>query len=332
MKNYKKIGMTALAASLVSTSAFAGAITVSGGASLGVGQYSGPLMNAGKSFSMGNELTFTGGGTLENGLNVAISMEIDQGKAASSNSPFEAQSLTISRDDLGTLVFAGVDGGSAGSQVHGTAAGNIWDNFDSATSGSVAGAARLGGGATDNSFKYTTPALVEGLNLFGSFNPTTAGKESYTGYGISYSGIAGLTASVAKQDVEGTANNLDGDQKVFKLSYAFGPITVAASDNDYKTGTGANSGVAAGADVGQETRSYAISYTLSEAISVNYGTETIESGAAGDQDAKFQSIGGSYTMGGMSFSAKMQDAENVNHSTNAVADQEYWFAGLSFAF
>ncbi len=56
---------------------------------------------------MGNELTFTGSGTLENGLNVALSMEIDQGKAPASNSPFEAQSLTLSRDDLGTLVFAG---------------------------------------------------------------------------------------------------------------------------------------------------------------------------------------------------------------------------------
>ncbi len=34
MNNMKKIGMTALAASLVSTSAFAGAVTVSGGASI----------------------------------------------------------------------------------------------------------------------------------------------------------------------------------------------------------------------------------------------------------------------------------------------------------
>ncbi len=36
MKNMKKIGMTALAASLASTSAFAGAVTVSGGASIGL--------------------------------------------------------------------------------------------------------------------------------------------------------------------------------------------------------------------------------------------------------------------------------------------------------
>jgi outer membrane protein OmpU len=41
MNNYKKIGLTALAASLVSTSAFAGELTVSGSASITMEGYSG---------------------------------------------------------------------------------------------------------------------------------------------------------------------------------------------------------------------------------------------------------------------------------------------------
>ncbi len=56
----------------------------------------------------------------------------------------------------------------------------------------------------------------------------------------------------------------------------FGPLTVSASDNDYETGSGAASSVAAGANVGQKTRSYAIAYTISEALSVNVGTEKID--------------------------------------------------------
>jgi outer membrane protein OmpU len=40
MNNFKKIGLTALAASLVSTSVFAGEVTVSGGASMAVENYS----------------------------------------------------------------------------------------------------------------------------------------------------------------------------------------------------------------------------------------------------------------------------------------------------
>ena len=41
MNNFKKIGLTALAASLVSVSANAGAISVSGGASMNASGYTG---------------------------------------------------------------------------------------------------------------------------------------------------------------------------------------------------------------------------------------------------------------------------------------------------
>ena len=59
MNNLKKIGLTALAASLVATSAFAGAMTVSGGASIGVKNTTGTNdPSTGKSFTMGNQLDF----------------------------------------------------------------------------------------------------------------------------------------------------------------------------------------------------------------------------------------------------------------------------------
>ena len=71
MNNFKKIGLSALAGSLVATSSFAGEMTVTGSASLGLEHINGGAANAGKSFSMGNQLTFTGGGELDNGLNVS---------------------------------------------------------------------------------------------------------------------------------------------------------------------------------------------------------------------------------------------------------------------
>ena len=78
MNNFKKIGMTALAASLVSVSANAGAISVSGGASMGVTGHTGEGLNTGTSFSMGNQLTFSGSGELDNGLNVSVSFILDK--------------------------------------------------------------------------------------------------------------------------------------------------------------------------------------------------------------------------------------------------------------
>ena len=71
--NIKKIGLTALAGSLVATSVYAGSLSVSGGASFEVQHVGGGAANSGKSFSMSNQLTFTGGDELENGLDVSIS-------------------------------------------------------------------------------------------------------------------------------------------------------------------------------------------------------------------------------------------------------------------
>ena len=76
--NIKKIGLTALAGSLVATSAFAGSMSVTGGASINIEHTNGGAADSGKTFSMGNQLTFTGGGELDNGLNVSLSFILDQ--------------------------------------------------------------------------------------------------------------------------------------------------------------------------------------------------------------------------------------------------------------
>ncbi len=59
-----------------------------------------------KSFSMGNQLTFTGSGELDNGLTVSLSFILDQGDdkgkttAADDNAgaPFDSHSVTISSE------------------------------------------------------------------------------------------------------------------------------------------------------------------------------------------------------------------------------------------
>ena len=77
MNNFKKIGLSALAGSLVATSAFAGEMSVAGSASVAVEHINGGAANAGKSFTMGNQLTFSGSGELDNGLNVSLSFVLE---------------------------------------------------------------------------------------------------------------------------------------------------------------------------------------------------------------------------------------------------------------
>ena len=321
--NIKKIGLTALAASLVSVSAHAGSMSVAGGASMNTEGYSGEGLTAGTTFSMGNQLTFTGSGELDNGINVSLSFVIDQGDDENNNetSPFDSHSVTISSDGLGTLVLAGEGGSSATSSIDGTAAGDIWDTFDGARGYTTGVAVSDAGGVANNLF-YTLPSIVDGLSIFGNYNPQGSARESSTGFGVTYTGVEGLTAKYAVADEVGTTTALSGDQTVWHLAYVYGPVTVSASNSDFDVGTSTSD---------QETSSFAVSYTISDELSVTYGEDTIEKG--GDPtDAEYSVIKGSYTAGGMTITASMKDGENINHGTASNQDFEYWSLGASFAF
>ena len=335
MNNIKKIGLTALAASLVSTSAFAAEMTVSGSASMAAEGHSSVAMNAGTSFSMGNQLTFSGSGELDNGLSVSLSFILDQGDDATTvapasgtkkfgDAPFDSHSVSISSDALGTLVFHGEGGSSAASALDTTAAGDIWDNFDGVSGGGTAGVAVSDTGPGDNSLFYTLPSLVDGLTVNASYKPQGSNAESAVGFAGTYSGVEGLSVSYGTTELNSGTASTSGDQDVLKASYAYGPITLAYSNSHYDVG-------ASTATTNQETTSMAVSYTVSDAISVTYGTEEIDQGNK-TVDAEYDKISASYTAGGMTISATMADGENVAHGTDANQDIEYWSLGLSFAF
>ena len=166
MNKFKKIGLTALAGSLVATSAYAGAVSVAGGASMGVKNNSGT--DGGKSWTMGNQLTFSGGGELDNGLNVSISFVLDQGDNESvhnwcSGAPFDSHSITVSSDSLGSVTMAGEGASSAHSALDTTAAGDIFDNGFGISSPASSDAA-------DGSLLYTLPSIMDDLTVTASYS------------------------------------------------------------------------------------------------------------------------------------------------------------------
>jgi len=317
MNKFKKIGLSALAGSLVATSAMAGEMSVAGGASIGVSHKGG---DSGKSFTMGNQLTFTGGGELDNGLNVALSFVIDQNddstatyaaKSSNAGTPFDSHSVTISSDGLGSLKFSGEGGSSALSAMDGTAAGDIWDEFDVSTAITPTG---IGGG--DNSMMYTLPAMVDGVGVNVSYTPRGT-ADATVAWNATYTGVEGLSASVAMGD--GSTDNTDGE--AYKISYAFGPITAAYSSYEYNGATTA---------VSNDTTGYAITYTVSDELSVTYGAEEIEEGTS--EDVETMKISAAYTAGGMTLTANHYEIENRDGSTADGEDEEKWSLGLSFAF
>jgi len=319
MNKFKKIGLTALAASLVSVSAHAGALTISGAASMNAGAYSGEGHDGGTTFSMGNQMTVSGGGELDNGMTVSLSFQLDDTKG----SPFEDQSISVSSDAMGTLVLHGRGGGSATSAMDATAAGNLWDTFDAI--GLASGVTHTNTAPGENAFMYTLPAIMDGVAVNVSYEPQASGNtnDSGMGWAVTYTGVEGLTAIYSMSDEVGTTSALSGEQTAWKLSYAYGPITATATGSDFDVQTASSD---------QDVSSYAVSYTVSDELSVTYGTETIESGTSGDQDAEYNKLSAAYTSGGMTVSAQIAQAENIDHSTNANADLDYWGLGLAFAF
>ena len=335
MNNFKKIGLTALAASLVSVSANAGEMSVSGSASIGTAGYSGEKVVSGNEWSMGNQLTFSGSGELDNGLTVSLSFVLDQGddKGSSTdaddnaNSPFDSHSVTISSDALGTLQFSGEGGSSTASAIDTTAAGDLWDAFDGMTNAKgqsdANNVASATAGVGNNAFFYTSPELMDGLTVTASWGPSAAATEAKTGYGINYTGVEGLSVKYASADVikSNTATE-NGDSTVMNISYAYGPVTVAYSDMEYDIGTALS-------DV--DTTAWKVSYTVSDELSVSYAQETVD--REGETvDAEYDAITAAYTTGGMTISAGMYEADSAAFSTAANEDYEKWTLGASFAF
>jgi outer membrane protein OmpU len=334
MNNFKKIGLTALAASLVSVSANAGEMSVSGSASIGTAGYSGTNVTSGNEYSMGNQLTFSGSGELDNGLNVSLSFVLDQSDddAAAdtttlAGAPFDSHSVTISSDALGTLVFSGEGGSSTASAIDTTAAGDLWDAFDGMTNADAQndgnGAVSATAGVGNNAFFYTSPELMDGLTVTGSFGPKGATTESKTGFGVNYTGMEGLSVKYAVADVvKGNTATANGDSTVLSLSYAYGPVTVAYSDMQYDIGT---------ADSDVDTTGMKVTYTVSDELSVSYAQETINREGT-SVDAEYEGITAAYTTGGMTISAGMYEADAASFTNATNEDYDKWTLGASFAF
>ena len=327
MNNFKKIGLTALAASLVSVSAHAGALTASGSASMNSEGKTGNGLNAGTTFSMANSVTFTGSGELDNGLTVSVSFELDQFEGNNSTNGFDNHSVTVSSDTMGTLTLAGHGGSSATSAIDTTAAGDMWDNFDATTSnlGVTFAVGAKGQGVDNNAFFYKSPDLMDGLNVTLSYNPQGGGQtDSETGYGFNYTGVEGLSLSWATTDIESGSATTSGDNTAYKVSYAYGPVTATYSDMEASVAGASNA-------LDGTSSSYALSYTISDELSVTYGSETHDQGDS-SVDMEVEGITAAYTSGGMTITAKMQSLDNGDFATGANNDLDYWALGASFAF
>ena len=334
MNNFKKIGLTALGTALVATSVSAGEMSVSGGASIAMQHATiGTGADAGKKFQMGNQLTFTGGGTLDNGLDVSLSFVIDQGDNETTSTdengadaPFDSHSVSIGNDTIGTFTFHGEGADSEQNAMHSVVTGELWDNDLGATAPSESSAG-------DNTMTYYNSSLYDGLTIGASYAPRGSASanggdnkhDSSTAWSVKYDGVEGLSVGYASGE-DSTTKGAQADVDSYFITYAYGPITVGYGVTEYDSEN-------TGATYDRDYSEYEIAYTLTDSLSISYGVETLETpNKSSDVDQEVTGIKASYTAGGMTLGIAQVDLDNDDFSNAATADSEMWEVSASFAF
>ena len=321
MNNFKKIGLTALAGSLIATSAFAGSMSVGGSAGISYSNLSNA--DGGNTFSSGDSLTFTGSGELDNGLSVVTYQEIDGGS-------LDDRYMSMEMDGLGKLTFNAKGGDSAMSAVDDvmpTAYGEAWDIIGSKTTAPAAGQAlkegAIGGFATANSFFYDAPEMMEGLDINVSYVPSgTSRPDGSISVALAYTGVEGLTLGYA-QDDNGLSGTSSLETETMYAKYAFGSFTIGAQETEQE-----NDGATTSDD---EFSAFGITYQISDDLTIGYTTSEREFGDK-TQDEESVSLNVSYTTGGMTIGAAMVSMDNTGGSTAARDDVDGYAIDVSFAF
>ena len=322
MNNFKKVGLTALAGSLVATSAFAGSMSVTGGADISLLNQSN--FSSANSFSSGDSLNFSGSGELDNGMVVTSNVEIDGGT-------YDDRSVVIEMPDMGTLKFqqSGDTAMSAVDDVMPTAYDASWDvlghgaTATTKTAGQADKEGAIGGFTTNNNFFYTAPSMVDGLGVNVSYTPSggSTRPDGSVSFALAYTGVEGLTVGYAEDD-----NGKKGTSKIetntMYAKYAFGSFTVGVQSSEQDGGNSNDD---------DEFSSHGITYQVSDDLTIGYHASEREFGdKTADQETK--SIQASYTMGGMTLKAQSVSADNQGGSTAARDDVDGYKLSVSFAF
>ena len=197
MNKLHKVGLTALATSLVASSAYAGDLSVSGGASI---SYTGLSNAAGTSpWGMGNSVAFNGSGELDNGTTFAAYWELDDDVMDDYNMTFGLP------NDMGSIKFIGASGLAGGlstvNNIVPTAYTAVFETTDGDDNGVATSTL-----ATNAQWGYTWTG--NGLTASVAYNKTPAVTEnSATHWGVSYDveGMEGLKI-VAGMGSDGSEN------------------------------------------------------------------------------------------------------------------------------
>ena len=307
MTNLKKLGLTALAGSLVATSGFAGSLDVTGSAKA---SYTTAGTATANPWSMSRAITFSGGGELDNGMNVAVTMVTDDASTA-----FSSSSLVLDMGDAGSVALVnGMSGGYGAGAYRDkmpTAGEEVWDDLDGEANGHV---------AMDHANTIAYGNSVSGVNFSVNYNKNTGGLGSDKSIAADFSPMDGLMLFAATADVSASMTETD-KHTTFGGTYTTMGATVGMQLTSIDDAT---------ANSDSDRTHIAASFAVNENLSVSYGMSTVEFESASLTDQEDSGFAASYTMGSMSFGASVNASDNVGGASGT--DDTHKEMSVAFAF
>jgi len=358
MNNLKKIGLTALAGSLVAVSANAIEMSVSGATSVSYTSAStataaaGSQGPGGQAIGVDTTIMFNGSGELENGFTVSSYAALDDGRA----NTLSSSQLTLGMGSLGTVVFA---------QQFGTAANGIdhmvprvkEEAFDQAGGSALQ---NFGRATAEGAVTYKSPSFdMAGLSLsFGLDYDPAAGNASDDhdavtdkGAGGAGSGIGqvvkissdmGLTIGAGREVISGQGKAGDKENITGYVLYTMGPVSVGYQQYYLDNGNGAGGAGNTKSSPDYDGDAMSIAFNVNDNLSLGYGeinetkgtvagTLAVASTPATDRDIK--SFTAAYSAGGMALTIQQTDTDNYALAAAASArNVENTHITLAFAF
>ena len=335
MNNLKKLGLSALAGSLVAFSANAGELSVSGSAEFTYTDNDGTTGSGneitGNPFGAQQTIAFTGSGDVGFG-ELTVVRSLNDGGTANSTSY-----ATLDMGSIGTLSFDsngwGGVGYGANDDVLPTAYEEIWTG-SSGTSG-------ISGAGSSNTLGYANSFGPLNFSIGYQKNGASANQaESVaSGAGVTGSttdmyvsaavpGIDGLTvgfghAEKTQNTVE--TNDADTTSTGMNINYSAGPVAVGYRMAEINTGT---------ADTGSSViDAWSIAFNVNENMAISYGQQDTEREAVADTASVTEEVTGinaSYTVGAASI--RFLNSKSENDGFAAGTEKEHTEIGVVLSF
>tara|TARA_B100001079_G_scaffold179683_1_gene154453 strand:- start:1771 stop:2688 length:918 start_codon:yes stop_codon:yes gene_type:complete len=305
MKNITKLGLTALAGSLVASTAFAGALSVTGSAKISHASADEDEVQ-GNSFSNSKGITFSGSGELDNGYTVSTTYVM-------TNAAFSNSTVTIDMGDMGTV---GLWNNSSGAGIvkyadmMPTAGEQVWDDSDTDDNG-------LPNHDNDNMLGYNGTFGDLGISLayVNGGSGAKDGGASDSSWVLTYQAMDGLELGVG----QGENGNTQDLQTIYG-KYTHGAVTVGYQMSEVDN---------ANSSADEDTTAYSASIAVNEDLSVSIGRHSVDMGPGTTEEVS-TGISASYVMGSTTIGFVANSTEDVAGS--AGNDDSYREISLSFAF